>query len=61
VQTNSGEVETKTLDDLACSPGGFWYPTRIVRKTSTSREEQIIHFVLDFERPIPDVLFQPMK
>jgi hypothetical protein len=57
----SDEVETKVLEDLARSPGGFWYPTRVVRKSSKSREEQVIHFALDFDRPIPDDLFVPPR
>ena len=27
-------VDTYTLSDFARSPSGFWYPTRVVRKTS---------------------------
>ena len=30
-------VDTTTLTDFARSPSGFWYPTRVVRKTSNFR------------------------
>ncbi len=54
-------VETNVLEDLARSPSGFWYPTRVVRTTSNHQEDRVSRLVLDFHKPIPDDLFQPLK
>ena len=53
--------ETRILTDLARSPNGFWYPTRVLRKTSDSKVDQVTRFLMDFDAPIPDDLFQPKK
>ena len=54
-------VETNVLENLDRSPSGFWYPTRVVRKTSNNPKDRVTRFVLDFDRPIPDELFFPLK
>ena len=59
--TQLAYVETRILTDLARSPSGFWYPTRVLRETSNSKADQAIRFLLDFEGPIPDELFQPVR
>jgi hypothetical protein len=60
--TKIAYVETKILTDLAQSPSGFWYPTRVVRKTSgNNKVQQVTRFLLDFQARIPDELFQPLK
>ena len=51
-------VDTTTLTDFARSPSGFWYPKRVVRKTSDFRGEQVTRFALDFQVAIPDRLFE---
>ena len=57
--TRFAHVETRVLTDLARSPNGFWYPTRSLRKISNSKVEQTTRFLLDFDAPIPEELFQP--
>jgi hypothetical protein len=59
--TKVAYVETKILTDLARSPNGFWYPTRVLRKTSNTKVDRVTRFLLDFDVPIPDELFQPVK
>lgn len=57
----TAHVVTNVLTDLARSPSGFWYPTRVLRKTSDGKVDQVTRFLLDFDGPIPDELFQPIK
>ena len=40
---------------------GFWYPPRIVRKTTSFPDEQVSRFLLDFRAEIPDSLFKPVE
>jgi hypothetical protein len=54
-------VDTYTIADLGRSPSGFWYPTRVLRKTSGSDFEQFTRFALDFQAVIPDGLFEHHK
>jgi hypothetical protein len=54
-------IDTKVIESLARSPGGHWYPTRVVRKTSNFKGEQVWKYYLDFEAPLPDEMFQPLK
>jgi hypothetical protein len=54
-------VDTYTIADLARSPSGFWYPTRVLRKTSNFKGEQVTRFALDFQTAIPDSLFEYHK
>ncbi len=54
-------VDTNVIESLARSPGGHWYPTRVVRKTSNFAGEQVYRYHLDFEAPLPDELFLPLK
>jgi hypothetical protein len=54
-------IDTYVLETLARSPRGYWYPTRVRRKTSNFAVEQVTHFYLDFEAKIPDELFEPLK
>jgi hypothetical protein len=54
-------LDTKTLTDFAQSPSGFWYATRVVRKTSNLEREQVSRFVLDFRAEISDRLFEHHK
>ena len=54
-------VDTMLMEDLARSPSGFWYPTQVRRKTSNFNSEQVWKYLLDFEAPIPDELFLPLK
>jgi hypothetical protein len=59
--TKMAFLDTQILTDLDRSPGGFWYPTRVVRKTSNFPGEQVTRFVLDFQAEIPDALFRPAE
>lgn len=54
-------VDTYLLETLARSPRGYWYPTRVRRKTSNFAVAQVTHFYLDFEAKISDELFEPLK
>jgi hypothetical protein len=54
-------VDTMIMEGLAQSPSGFWYPTRVRRKTSDLNSEQVWTYHLEFEVDIPDELFQPLK
>jgi hypothetical protein len=54
-------VETKVIESLARSPGGHWYPTRVLRKTSNFKGEQVWRYLLDFDAPLPDEMFRPLK
>jgi hypothetical protein len=54
-------IDTKIIESLARSPGGHWYPTRVVRKTSNFKGQQVWKYYLDFEAPLPDEMFQPLK
>jgi hypothetical protein len=61
IQGKIAFVDTYTLADVTRSPNGFWYPTRVLRKTSNFEGEQVTRFALDFERAIPDSLFEHKK
>ena len=61
IQGKIAFVDTYTLADFARSPSGFWYPTRVLRKTSNFEGEQVTRFALDFETAIPDSLFEHQK
>jgi len=61
IQAKIAFVDTQTLTDFARSPSGFWYPTRVVRKTSNFEGEQFTRFALDFQAAIPDSLFEHHK
>jgi hypothetical protein len=54
-------VDTMIMEGLARSPSGFWYPTRVRRKTSNPVSEQVWTYHLDFEAQMPDEMFQPLK
>ena len=54
-------IDTMLMENLARSPSGFWYPTQVRRKTSNLDSEQVWKYFLDFETPIPDDLFLPLK
>jgi hypothetical protein len=54
-------VDTKILTELGRSPNGFWYPTRVLRKSSKNQGDQVTRFLLDFQAAIPDALFEPIK
>ena len=55
-------IDTMTIEQLARSPGGVWYPTRVRRKASTpGLGEEVWTFLLDFDVAIPDELFRPLK
>jgi hypothetical protein len=54
-------TESCTVESVAKSPHGYWYPTRVRRKTSNFAIEQITAFHLDFDAEIPDELFEPLK
>lgn len=54
-------IQTYILEELARSPQGYWYPTRVRRKTTGFESEPVTNFYLDFEAKIPDKLFQPLK
>jgi hypothetical protein len=54
-------VDTSVIESIARSPLGHWYPTRVLRKTSDSKSEQIKRYLLEFDVPIPDDLFRPLK
>jgi hypothetical protein len=57
----TAHVVTTVLTDLARSPSGFWYPTRVLSKSSDGKVDQVTRFLLDFDAPIPDELFQPIQ
>lgn len=61
IQGKIAFVDTYTLADVARSPSGFWYPTRVLRKTSDNEGEQVTRFALDFETAIPGSLFENKK
>jgi hypothetical protein len=61
IQGKIAFVDTYTLADVARSPSGFWYPTRVLRKTSDFNGEQVTRFALDFEIAIPESLFVHQK
>ena len=61
IQGKIAFVDTYTLADVARSPNGFWYPTRVLRKTSNFAGEQVTRFALDFETAIPESLFVHQK
>jgi hypothetical protein len=54
-------VDTRVLEGLMQAPSGAWYPTRVRRKTTQFPTEQVWTFHLDFEVPIPEELFRPLK
>lgn len=54
-------IDTMLMENLARSPSGIWYPTKVRRKTSQFNSEQVWKYFLDFETPIPDDLFVPLK
>jgi hypothetical protein len=56
--TKIAYVDTQTLTELDRSPSGFWYPTRVVRKTSNFPREHVTRFLLDFRAEIPDSVFE---
>jgi len=56
------------VEELAQSPRGHWYPTRVRRKNAvrsadraTVLGDQIFHFFLDFDAELPDSLFEPTR
>jgi hypothetical protein len=61
IQGTIAFVDTYTLADVARSPNGFWYPTRVLRKTSNFEGEQVTRFALDFDTAIPESLFAHQK
>jgi hypothetical protein len=61
IQGKIAFVDTYTLADVARSPNGFWYPTRVLRKTSDFKDQQVTRFALDFESVIPESLFVHQK
>ena len=54
-------IDTKVIESVARSPGGHWYPTRVVRKTSNSEVQQVSRYLLEFDAALPDELFKPLK
>ena len=54
-------TDTKVIESVARSPGGHWYPTRVVRKTSNSEVQQVSRYLLEFDAALPDELFKPLK
>jgi hypothetical protein len=54
-------VDAMVMEGLARSPKGSWYPTLVRRKTSGSNAEQVWKYHLDFDVPMPDELFRPLK
>ncbi len=54
-------VETRLLTDLARSPNGFWYPTRVLRKGPDIKTDQATRYLLDFDADLPDEFFEPKK
>ena len=55
-----GFLDTHTIDRVAVSPGGYAYPTRVLRRTSQTPAEEVIAYHLDFKAPLPDELFRPL-
>jgi len=54
-------VESMVMEGLVRSPSGYWYPTRVRRKTSNFNTEQVRKYHLNFEVPMPDEMFRPLK
>ena len=57
--------ESDTMEEVARSPRGVWYATRIRRhcpevdKLNGERIDQIYHIYVDFDVDLPDSLFEP--
>ena len=57
--------ESDTVEELAESPHGIWYATKVRRSNSQSHGEkgekidQVYHFYVDFDVDLPDALFDP--
>lgn len=57
--------ESDTIEEIAKSPRGVWYATRIRRHNAGSHGEdgkpidQIYHLYVDFDAHLPDALFDP--
>jgi hypothetical protein len=54
-------VDSRVLEGLERSPSGLWYPTRVRRKTSNLNSEQVWTFHVEFDVPMPDEMFLPLK
>jgi hypothetical protein len=54
-------IDTMVMEGLARSTSGFWYPTRVRRKTSDLNSEQVWTYHLDFGVKMPDEMFVPLK
>jgi hypothetical protein len=54
-------IDTHILEALAKSPKGYAYPTRARQVTHDDQREVVRTFFVDFDAPLPDELFQPLK
>jgi hypothetical protein len=54
-------IDTHILEALAKSPKSFAYPIRTRQITHNGQHEVVRTFFVDFEAPLPDELFQPLK
>jgi len=58
-------LDSNTVEEIAKSPHGIWYATRIRRRNSQSHGEngkqfdQVYHLYVDFDADLPDALFDP--
>ncbi len=54
-------IDTHILESLAKSPKGHAYPTRARQITHSGQHEVVRTIFVDFDAPLPDELFQPLK
>jgi hypothetical protein len=53
-------VETKIIEAVGRSPSGFTYPTRILRKCSNFKSEQVWRYLLEFDVALSDEMFRAL-
>jgi hypothetical protein len=54
-------IDTHIIESVARSPKGHAYPTRTRLISHNGQHEVALRFSMDFEAPIPDELFRPLK
>jgi hypothetical protein len=67
VRSDAGKeeiIDSFTIEDVAKSPRGIWYATRIRRKNAITdmngaKSDQIYDFYVDFDVDLPDAFFDP--
>jgi hypothetical protein len=59
--TKVAYIDTHIIEALARSPKGFWYPKVVRHVAQGGPYEMLRRFSVNFEAPLPDELFQPLK